>query len=113
MNLIAPYGAAIALSMDKPPAASAGKNLTMSRPSSIAASMSEGLEQPGKNRHADLLAMLYGVRVESGAYDKLRTGRFGGIGLFSVQNGACTDYHVRICLSNCLDGRLLQQRCGK
>ena len=48
--------------------------------------------------------MLYGVRIESGAYDKLRTGRFGSIGLFSVQNGACADYHVRICLSNCLDG---------
>ena len=47
MNFILPYGAAMALMNFRPPAASAGKNLTTSRPFSIARSMSDGLEQPG------------------------------------------------------------------
>ena len=37
----------MALIMGSPPAASAGKNFTVSSPSSMAASMSEGQQQPG------------------------------------------------------------------
>ena len=37
----------LALIIGRPPAASAGKNFTVSSPSSMAASMSEGQEQPG------------------------------------------------------------------
>ena len=47
MNFILVYGADIALIILRPPAASAGKNLTTSRPSSIAVSTSEGLLVPG------------------------------------------------------------------
>ena len=47
INFIFVYGAAIDLIMLRPPAASAGKNLTTSRPSSIATSTSEGLLVPG------------------------------------------------------------------
>ena len=47
MNFICVYGAAIALIMLIPPAASAGKNLTTSRPREIAISTSLGLEVPG------------------------------------------------------------------
>ena len=47
MNFILVYGAAMDLIMFSPPAASAGKNFTTSRPSSIATSTSLGFEQPG------------------------------------------------------------------
>ena len=47
MNLTMVNGAAIALIIAIPPACSAGKNLTTSRPSSIACSTSLGLDVPG------------------------------------------------------------------
>ena len=47
INFMLTYGAAMALIFASPPDCSAGKNFTTSSPSSIACSMSEGLEVPG------------------------------------------------------------------